>query len=152
MYQLNELRYGAFGDGTEPEVRLGQSSWLWNRTGPAIGGRTYDHGVTVYGHSSLTVDLNRSCTAYDAVVGIDDLTKSLGAVRFSVSGRTGRCGSRAWCAGRRGGSGARAALRPEDDQARRHPGDPDRRAALADWAQSRISCRQPDGGRGSAGE
>ena len=34
--------------------------------------------------SSVTIDLNRTCTAYDAFVGVDDMTMGTGAVRFSV--------------------------------------------------------------------
>lgn len=32
-YQWNELQYGITGDGTKPEMRLGESSWVWQRWG-----------------------------------------------------------------------------------------------------------------------
>ncbi|WP_343246021.1 NPCBM/NEW2 domain-containing protein, partial [Streptomyces sp. SID5785] len=92
MYQWNQLSYGGIGDGTEPEMRLGESSWVWQRQGLSIGGQQYAHGVSVHSRSSVTIDLNRTCTAYDALVGVDDLTLGLGAVRFSVYVD----GARAW--------------------------------------------------------
>ena len=52
----------------------------------SIAGTRYGHGVTVHASSSVTIDLNRRCAAYDALVGVDDLTLGLGAVRFSVYG------------------------------------------------------------------
>ncbi|MEU2872918.1 sigma-70 family RNA polymerase sigma factor [Streptomyces olivoreticuli] len=92
VYQLNELTYGGVGDGTKPEVRLYESSWLWQRYGLRIGGEAYDDGVSMHAASSVTVELNRSCTAYDAMVGVDDLTFGFGAARFSVYGD----GTRLW--------------------------------------------------------
>ncbi|MEV6674741.1 sigma-70 family RNA polymerase sigma factor [Streptomyces sp. NPDC051162] len=86
VFPLDELEYGGVGDGTEPEVRLYGSSWLWQRYGMGIGGVGYGDGVSMNASSSVTVDLNRSCTSYDALVGADDLTFGLGAARFSVYG------------------------------------------------------------------
>ncbi|MFD5573953.1 sigma-70 family RNA polymerase sigma factor [Streptomyces cadmiisoli] len=83
-YRLSELSYDVTGDGTEPEVRLHASSWVWQRSGLSIGGTSYAHGVTVHGRSSVTVDLNRDCSSYDALVGVDDMTLGLGKVYFSV--------------------------------------------------------------------
>ncbi|KAF5996305.1 sigma-70 family RNA polymerase sigma factor [Streptomyces sp. WAC00263] len=84
VYQWNELKYDVTGDHTKPEMRLGESSWVWRRWGVSIAGQRYTHGVTVHGESSVTIDLNRSCSAYDALVGVDDLTLGLGQVSFSV--------------------------------------------------------------------
>ncbi|MFJ1534448.1 sigma-70 family RNA polymerase sigma factor [Streptomyces mirabilis] len=84
VYQWNELKYDVTGDHTKPEMRLGESSWVWQRWGVSIAGQRYTHGVTVHGESSVTIDLNRSCSAYDTLVGVDDLTLGLGQVSFSV--------------------------------------------------------------------
>ncbi|TXS52356.1 regulator [Streptomyces sp. uw30] len=83
-YQWSELSYDLTGDGTEPEMRLGESSWVWQRYGVPIGGQRYAHGVTVHGRSSVIIDLNRECSAYEALVGVDDSTLGLGRFTFSV--------------------------------------------------------------------
>ncbi len=142
VYQVNQLRYGILGDHTGPEVRLGESSWLWQRWGMSIAGTHYAHGATVHGRSSVTIDLNRSCTAYRAEAGVDDMMLGLGAVRFSVYGD----GTRLWRSPViRGGDPAvpvnvslvghktlRLVVEPQSafDS-----------ATLADWAESQISCR-----------
>ncbi|MFF8937870.1 sigma-70 family RNA polymerase sigma factor [Streptomyces paradoxus] len=84
VYQWSELSYDISGDGTKPEMRIGSSSWVWQRSGLSIGAQRYTPGVTVYGRSSVTIDLNRSCSSYDALVGVDDMTLRLGKVYFSV--------------------------------------------------------------------
>ncbi|MEU3890566.1 sigma-70 family RNA polymerase sigma factor [Streptomyces sp. NPDC029041] len=84
VHRWSELSYDISGDGTKPEMRIGSSSWVWQRSGLSVGGRRYAHGVTVHGRSSVTIDLNRSCSSYDALVGVDDMTLRLGTVRFSV--------------------------------------------------------------------
>jgi len=98
-------------------------------------------GVTVHGGSSVTVDLHRACTAYDALVGLDDLTLRLGGVAFSVYGD----GNRLWTSGTvRGGEPAvpvhvdlvgrttvRLVVEPRDALGS---------VALADWAESRFTC------------
>ncbi|WP_137994381.1 sigma-70 family RNA polymerase sigma factor [Streptomyces vilmorinianum] len=143
VYQVNQLDYGIFGDGTKPEVRLGDSSWMWARDGLSMGGTRYAHGVSVHAPSSLTIDLNRQCAGYDALVGIDDLSAPLGVggVRFSVYGD----GERLWRS---------EVVRPGDPAVPVHIGiagretirlvveehTPFGRVAIADWAQSRISC------------
>ncbi|MFJ9625837.1 sigma-70 family RNA polymerase sigma factor [Streptomyces sp. NPDC101181] len=141
-YQVNELRYSLFGDHTEPEVELGRSSWIWQRSNVAIASTRYAHGVTVHAQSSVTIELNRPCTRYQALVGVDDLTMGLGAVRFSVFNGDG---ARLWRSPvMRGGdpavpvsvslagtSSIRLVVEPET---------PFGGVALADWAQSRISC------------
>ncbi|MFD3570805.1 sigma-70 family RNA polymerase sigma factor [Streptomyces sp. NPDC058667] len=143
VYQVNELEYGIFGDGTKPEVALSDSSWMWQREGLSIGGTPYAHGVSVQAPSSLFIDLNRQCTGYDAVVGVDDLSAplGLGGVRFSVYGDE----ERLWRSG---------VVRPGDPPIPVHVDitgrgtlrlvveehTPFGRAAVADWADSRISC------------
>ncbi|MDG4866145.1 NPCBM/NEW2 domain-containing protein, partial [Streptomyces sp. T-3] len=141
VYQVNRLEYGVFGDGTKPEVRLGESSWMWQRWGLSIGDKDFGHGVTVHAYSSITIDLNRTCSAYDAFVGVDDMTMGLGAVRFSVYGD----GARLWQSPViHGGDPAvpvhvnlsgRKTMRLVVE-----PHTPFDSVALADWAQSRISC------------
>ncbi|MFD5945916.1 sigma-70 family RNA polymerase sigma factor [Streptomyces collinus] len=84
VYQWSELSYDISGDGTKPEMRIGSSSWVWKRSGLSIGAQRYAHGVTVHGRSSVTIDLNRPCLSYDALVGVDDMTLRLGKVYFSV--------------------------------------------------------------------
>ncbi|WP_434094582.1 sigma-70 family RNA polymerase sigma factor [Streptomyces jumonjinensis] len=141
VYQVNRLQYDHFGDGTGPEVRLGESSWLWQRVGLLIGGLRYEHGVTVHAQSSVTIDLNRRCASYDAMVGLDDLSLGLGAVRFSVYGD----GVRLWRSGViRGGEAAVPVQVPITGRKTiRLVVEPHTlfdSAALADWARSRISC------------
>ncbi|MER5835546.1 sigma-70 family RNA polymerase sigma factor [Streptomyces sp. NPDC002130] len=84
VYQWSELSYDISGDGTKPEMRIGSSSWVWQRSGLSVGDQRYAHGVTVHGRSSVTIDLNRACSSYDALVGVDDMTLRLGKVYFSV--------------------------------------------------------------------
>ncbi|WP_395361780.1 sigma-70 family RNA polymerase sigma factor [Streptomyces sp. YH02] len=143
VYQVNQLDYGIFGDGTKPEVDLSDSSWMWQREGLSIGGTPYAHGVSVHAPSSLLINLNRQCTSYDAIVGVDDLSALLGvgAVRFSVYGDE----ERLWRSD---------VVRPGDPPVPVHVDisgrstirlvveehTPFGRAAVADWAQSRISC------------
>ncbi|MCX4881880.1 sigma-70 family RNA polymerase sigma factor [Streptomyces sp. NBC_00847] len=141
VYQWSELAYDITGDGTRPEMRLGGSSWVWQRYGLSIAGKTYAHGVTVHGRSSVAVDLNRTCSAYDAMVGIDDLTLGLGRVSFSVYAD----GVRLWkSATIQGGDPAvpvhvnlagrksvRLVVEPRTDFDS---------VTLADWADSRFTC------------
>ncbi|MFV0129107.1 sigma-70 family RNA polymerase sigma factor [Streptomyces sp. HMX112] len=143
-YRLSALRYSLHGDHTRPEVRFGESGWLWQRRGMSIGGTRYAHGVTVRARSSVTVDLNRRCSSYDALVGVDDLVLGLGAVRFSVYGD----GERLWRSPvLRGGDaavpvhvgiGGRASIRLVVEP---YPAAPLSAVAPADWARSEITCR-----------
>ncbi|MCX5387757.1 sigma-70 family RNA polymerase sigma factor [Streptomyces sp. NBC_00083] len=142
VYQVNRLQYGVLGDGTKPEVRLGDSSWLWQRSGMRIGDRRFPHGVTVHGRSSVTIDLNRQCRTYDAYAGVDHLSMGLGVVRFSVYGD----GVLLWRSPVL--HGGDPAVPVHADLAGRRtirlvvePEGPFGTAALADWAQSQISCR-----------
>ncbi|MFC8278198.1 sigma-70 family RNA polymerase sigma factor [Streptomyces sp. NPDC057271] len=144
VYQVNQLDYGVFGDGTKPEVRIGDSSWMWQRDGLSIGGTRYAHGVSVHAPSALVIDLNRQCTGYDALVGVDDLSAPIrvGGLRFAVYGD----GEPLWRSN---------VVRPGDPAVPVHVDltglrtirlvveehtAPFGRVAVADWAQSRISC------------
>ncbi|MEH0444858.1 sigma-70 family RNA polymerase sigma factor [Streptomyces sp. B21-102] len=141
VHPLGELPFDVVGDGAGPEIRLRGSSWVWQRSALSIADRRYMGGVTVHGGSSVTVDLHRACTAYDALVGLDDLTLRLGGVAFSVYGD----GNRLWTSGTvRGGEPAvpvhvdlvgrttvRLVVEPRDALGS---------VALADWAESRFTC------------
>ncbi|MER8005472.1 sigma-70 family RNA polymerase sigma factor [Streptomyces sp. NPDC094149] len=141
VYEWSELAYDVSGDGTGPEMRIGRSSWVWQRYGLSVDDKRYTHGVSVHGHSSVTIDLNRSCTAYDALVGIDDMALGLGKVYFSVYAD----GTRLWrsdlveagepavpvhvnLAGHRT---VRLVVEPRDGFDA---------LTLADWAESRFTC------------
>ncbi|MFF3575304.1 sigma-70 family RNA polymerase sigma factor [Streptomyces mirabilis] len=142
VYQWNELKYDVTGDHTKPEMRLGESSWVWQRWGVSIAGQRYTHGVTVHGESSVTIDLNRSCSAYDALVGVDDLTLGLGQVSFSVYAD----GARLWQSPLvKGGEPAipvhvnltgRTTIRLAVEPHTRFDA-----VALADWAESKFQCQ-----------
>ncbi|MDU8996279.1 sigma-70 family RNA polymerase sigma factor [Streptomyces mirabilis] len=142
VYQWNELKYDVTGDHTKPEMRLGESSWVWQRWGVSIAGQRYTHGVTVHGESSVTIDLNRSCSAYDALVGVDDLTLGLGQVSFSVYAD----GARLWQSPLvKGGEPAipvhvnltgRKTVRLAVEPHTRFDA-----VALADWAESKFQCQ-----------
>ncbi|MFF5013992.1 sigma-70 family RNA polymerase sigma factor [Streptomyces sp. NPDC001165] len=143
VYEWSDLRYDVNGDGTGPEMRLRESSWVWQRYGMSIAGKQYARGVTVHGESSVTIDLNRRCTAYDALAGVDDMTLGLGKVSFSVYAD----GVRLWQSGM---------VKGRDPAVPVHVGLTGRRTvrlvvephsnvidrgALADWAESRFTCR-----------
>ncbi|WP_206306339.1 sigma-70 family RNA polymerase sigma factor [Streptomyces humi] len=142
-YQLSELRFDVIGDGTRPEIRLGESSWVWQRYGVTVADKQYKPGVTVHGRSSVTVDLNRQCTAYDAMAGVDDMTLGLGRVTFAVYAD----GVRLWRSAVV--EGGQAAVPVHVDLTGRGTVrlvvEPENGAfdtlALADWAESKFSCR-----------
>ncbi|MFF7812386.1 sigma-70 family RNA polymerase sigma factor [Streptomyces sp. NPDC007945] len=143
FYQVDELDYEAFGDGSKPEVVQEGGTWMWARRGMSIGDSDYAYGVSVHAPSSLLIRLNRQCTRYDAMVGVDDLSAPIGpgGVRFSVYGD----GQRLWRS---------PVVRPGDpalpvqvDLSGRstlrlvvEEHTPFGRAAVADWAESRITC------------
>ncbi|MFB7335020.1 sigma-70 family RNA polymerase sigma factor [Streptomyces adustus] len=141
VYRWSELAYDVGGDGTAPEMRLGESSWVWQRSGLSIAGKRYTTGVSVHGSSSVTIDLNRTCSAYDALVGVDDRALGLGAVRFSVHAD----GVRLWKSGTvRGGE---TAVPVHVDLSGRHtvrlvvePRGPLGSVVPADWAESQFTC------------
>ncbi|MEU7582018.1 sigma-70 family RNA polymerase sigma factor [Streptomyces sp. NPDC041068] len=141
VYQWNELEYGATGDGTKPEMRLGESSWVWQRWGMSIADKQYGHGVTVHGESSVTIDLNRSCSTYDALVGVDDMTMGLGKLRFSVYAD----GARLWQSPMMKGGDPAVPVQVNITGRKTirlvvEPHTPFDSVALADWAQSRLRC------------
>ncbi|MFK4227772.1 sigma-70 family RNA polymerase sigma factor [Streptomyces sp. NPDC019890] len=141
VYLVSRLEYGLFGDHTGPEVRLAGSGWLWQRSGMSIAGIRYGHGVSMYARASVIIDLNRRCSAYDALVGVDNLTTVRGAVRFSVYGD----GSRLWRSPvMRGGDAAvpvhlslagRKTIRLVVE-----PQTPSDSAVLGNWAHSQLTC------------
>ncbi|WP_078888946.1 sigma-70 family RNA polymerase sigma factor [Streptomyces sclerotialus] len=142
-FPVNTLDWDFMGDGSKPEVRTAESGFLWKRPGGvSIGGKHYPHGVTTHAPSSVTIDLNRECTAFDAFAGVDDLALGHGAVRFSVYAD----GVRQWRSGVvRGGDAAvpvhvpvagRTTLRLVAE-----PQTPADTLTFSDWAQSQISCR-----------
>jgi RNA polymerase sigma factor (sigma-70 family) len=142
VYQWSELSYGFNGDHTKPEMRLGESTWVWQRQGVSIANSRYTHGVTVHGRSSVTIDLNRSCTSYDAMVGVDDLTMGLGKVRFSVYVD----GSQAWQSPVIKGGDQAVPVHVnlaghETIRLAVEPHTPLDSAAPADWAESKFLCR-----------
>ena len=140
-YPVADLAFGPMGDHTEPEVRVAESSALWQRSNMSIGGVPYGHGVSVTENSSVTIDLNRQCSTYDAMVGVDDMTMGSGAVRFSVYGD----GALLWRS---------PVVRGGDAAVPVHVGITGRRTlrlvtesvegadsvGFADWARSRIAC------------
>ncbi|MFF6992295.1 sigma-70 family RNA polymerase sigma factor [Streptomyces sp. NPDC010273] len=142
IFQVSELSYDVSGDGTTPEIRLGGSSWVWQRYGVSIGGARYTHGATVHGRSSVTIDLNRPCVSYDATVGVDDMMLGIGRVSFSVYAD----GVRLWRSGEISG-GDRAVPVHVDLSGRRtvrlvvEPHSSFDKLALADWAESKFTCR-----------
>lgn len=142
IFQVSQLSYDLAGDGTTPEIRLGGSSWVWQRHGVSIGGTRYAHGVTVHGRSSVTIDLNRPCVSYDATVGVDDMTLGIGRVSFSVYAD----GVRLWRSAEISG-GDRAVPVHVGLSGRRtvrlvvEPHSSFDTLALADWAESRFSCQ-----------
>ncbi|MFD8573050.1 sigma-70 family RNA polymerase sigma factor [Streptomyces sp. NPDC059639] len=141
VYQLSTLAYGVAGDGDKPEIRLAESSWVWQRYGMSIARKQYAHGVSVHSRSSVTVDLNRTCTAYDAFVGVDDMTLGLGAVRFSVYVD----GARAWQSPVVHGHDPAVPVHVNLSGHRTirlvvEPEGPGGAVAVADWAESRFSC------------
>ncbi|MFH8678828.1 sigma-70 family RNA polymerase sigma factor [Streptomyces lydicus] len=141
-YRIDALDHDVTGDGSKPEVRTVGSSWLWQRQAPEIAGTTYAHGVSVHAPSSVLIDLNRACTAYDAQAGVDDLSMGPVALRFSVYAD----GQRLWRSGvLRGGERAAPVHVPLAGRKTLRlvvePVSPFDVVAVGDWAQARISCR-----------
>lgn len=141
VYQWSELGYDVSGDGSEPEMRIGESSWVWQRYGVSVADQEFAHGVTVHGRSSVTIDLNRACSSYEAMVGVDDMTLGLGKVYFSVYAD----GVRLWRSGLVEG-GDRAVPVQVNLAGRRtvrlvvEPHSPFDDLMLADWAESKFRC------------
>ncbi|MFB6888123.1 sigma-70 family RNA polymerase sigma factor [Kitasatospora sp. NPDC056327] len=74
----------------QPSIRQKGSDWFWQRNTVSVDGTEYRHGITVHAPATTLIDLNRTCTSFDAVAGVDDLTVSIGGVVFSVQGGDGR--------------------------------------------------------------
>ncbi|MFG2432858.1 sigma-70 family RNA polymerase sigma factor [Streptomyces sp. NPDC048590] len=144
VYQVDELAYSVTGDHTGPEILLGRSLGVfWQRKNLSIASTTYAYGVTAPSRSSVAVQLNRTCTRYDAMAGVDDLSLGLGALRFSVYDGGG---TRLWQSPvMRGGDPAvPVSVGIEGSRIIRLVVEPVGAlggVAPADWAESRISCR-----------
>ncbi|MER6291262.1 sigma-70 family RNA polymerase sigma factor [Streptomyces sviceus] len=141
VYQWSELAYDVSGDGSGPEMRIGESSWVWQRYGVSVADHRYAHGVTVHGRSSVTIDLNRTCSAYDAMVGVDDMTLGLGKVYFSVYAD----GVRLWRSGLVEGGDPAVPVHVNLAGHRTvrlvvEPHSPFDDLMLADWAESKFRC------------
>ncbi|GAA1986405.1 hypothetical protein GCM10009738_77720 [Kitasatospora viridis] len=126
-----------------PSIDRRNSDWLLQRDGLLIGGSAYKRGISVHSPSTVTVDLNRSCSAYDATVGMDDFSLAPGAFRFSV--RDGAGGTLWSSAPLRVGDPAVPVHVPLGAQTRIElvvtPLDGIWSGAnLADWADARFSC------------
>ncbi|MFF3074877.1 NPCBM/NEW2 domain-containing protein [Kitasatospora sp. NPDC057936] len=74
---------------TGPAIRQKGTDWFWQHDGAWIGGDHHPHALTVHAPATTQIDLNRACTSFDAVAGLDDLTVSPGGVVFSVQGGDG---------------------------------------------------------------
>ncbi|MGY0068313.1 sigma-70 family RNA polymerase sigma factor [Streptomyces sp. QTS137] len=141
VHQWSEPAHDISGDGDAPEMRIGASSRVWQRPALSIAHRSHSRGVTAHGGSSVTIDLNRPCSAYDAMVGVDDLTMKPGKVAFSVHAD----GVPLWNSGRIEG-GAPAIPVHVDLTGRKtvrlvvEPHGHFDSLALADWARSRFTC------------
>ncbi|EGX60162.1 regulator, partial [Streptomyces zinciresistens K42] len=141
VFPWNELSYDLAGDGTRPEMRLAGSSWVWQRYGVSISGERYARGVSVRGRSSVTIDLNRACDSYDALVGVDDKNLGLGGFSFSVYAD----GVRLWRSGavRAGDPAVPVRVNLAGRTTVRLVVEPLRTfdaLLLADWADSRFRC------------
>ncbi|MEV4437179.1 sigma-70 family RNA polymerase sigma factor [Streptomyces sp. NPDC049585] len=145
VYPLDQLEYAPLGDGGDPELRPAPGGWMWQRYGDLrIGGTAYRNGASVHAPSSVAVDLNRSCTSYDAFAGIDDMSMGRGAVTFSVFAD----GTRMWSSGLvEGGQPAKAVHVPLAGRRTLRlvveSRSPYEGAAVADWARGRITCTAP---------
>ncbi|MGW0602318.1 sigma-70 family RNA polymerase sigma factor [Streptomyces sp. NPDC002640] len=139
-YRWSGLPYGITGDGTGPEMRLAGSTWVWQRRSLSVGGVTYADGVTVNGLSSVVIDLNRSCTSYRAMAGIDDMAAGLGSAVFSVYAD----GVRLWRSGvlRGGDPAVPVSVDLSGRRTVRLVVEPSDAGLLtpADWADSRFHC------------
>jgi len=146
-FWLSELRYGGFGPDDVPTVQGSASDWFWPRHRLRIGGVGHSHGITVRAPSTVVVVLNRPCSAFDAVAGVDDdMTHELGTVVLTVEDGYG--GTLWTSAPVHGGDAAlpvhvplaglravRLTVRPAG-----HDGPGRRLAKFADWAEARFSC------------
>ncbi|NJQ03528.1 NPCBM/NEW2 domain-containing protein [Streptomyces zingiberis] len=97
--------------------------------------------MTVRTRSSVTVDLNRACRAFEARVGLDGLRPVPGAARFSVLGDSALL----WRSPvlRDGDAAVRVRVPLVERATLRLVVEPRGLSpeALADWAEARIDCR-----------
>lgn len=138
---MRQLSWGLSDGQDEPTLKFGESSLVWQRSEPRIAGERYAHGITVSAPSSVHIALNRECTTYEAVAGVDDLTLGRGPVRFAVYGD----GERLWQSGEisRGSQPVRVAVPLTGVEVLRlevRPASPLGVLALGSWADSVIRC------------
>ncbi|MGK4582390.1 sigma-70 family RNA polymerase sigma factor [Kitasatospora sp. HPMI-4] len=91
-FWLNDLPFSRGPDRQPPpgpSIRSSASDWVWQRDHVWISGGRYPHGLSVHPSSTVTVDLNRSCSSFRALAGLDDLSVRFGAVVFSVQDQNG---------------------------------------------------------------
>ncbi|MEV4615149.1 sigma-70 family RNA polymerase sigma factor [Kitasatospora sp. NPDC049258] len=143
QFWLDQLPIGAehrdppVGPVIRPGGAVVQRPSVWMR------GSSYRHALSVPVPSQVSVDLNRRCSAFEAVAGLDDLGAGGGPVVLSVVGGDGRT---LWHSGQVG---------PWDRPVRvQAPLDGQRTIRLvvapsggrwslinvADWAQARFTC------------
>ncbi|MEW2550105.1 sigma-70 family RNA polymerase sigma factor [Streptomyces sp. NPDC047002] len=141
VYQVNRLPYAYQGDGTEPEVRLTSAGQLWQRQNLSVAKTAYAYGASMHAPGSVTIDLNRPCSTYQASVGVDDMTLGLGKVRFSVYGDSGALWTSPVVSG--GDPAVPVSVPIAGQKSIRlvvEPASPFGAVAVADWVQARISC------------
>ncbi|GAA2249059.1 MULTISPECIES: sigma-70 family RNA polymerase sigma factor [Kitasatospora] len=91
-FWVNDLPFGQGSDrlpSAGPSIQGSATDWVWQRDQVWIGGQRYWHGLSMHPFSTVTVDLNRGCSSFRAVAGLDDLTARFGEVVFSVQDRDG---------------------------------------------------------------
>ncbi|MER8183543.1 sigma-70 family RNA polymerase sigma factor [Kitasatospora sp. NPDC094015] len=124
-----------------PVIRPGgavvQRPSVWMR------GSAYPHALSVPVPAQVTVDLNRSCSAFEAVAGLDDLGAGGGPVVFSVEGGDGRT---LWRSGQIGPWDRPVRVRAALDGQRSvrllvaPSGGRWSLINVADWAEARFTC------------
>jgi len=107
-----------------------------------IADTRYAHGVTVHGRSSVTIDLNRDCSSYEAMAGVDDLVPGPVELRFSVYAD----GALLWRSPLVEGGDPAVPVHVDLVGHRTvrlvvEPRSPFEPAALGDWAESKFLCR-----------
>ncbi|GAA0678831.1 hypothetical protein GCM10010193_35410 [Kitasatospora atroaurantiaca] len=143
-FWLDDLPFGQ-GSGRAPAAgpSIRRGGWVWQREGVSMNGRYYRHAMSVYAPSSVTIDLNRTCSTFQAVAGLDDLTFRVGNVVFSVQGGDGRT---LWRSGAIGQGDAPVPVRVPlaGQHSVRLVVTPATGSwgliNLADWADARLSC------------
>ncbi|MFB7666604.1 sigma-70 family RNA polymerase sigma factor [Kitasatospora sp. NPDC056138] len=145
-YWVNDLPFSHGSDRQPPpgpSIRRSASDWVWQRDDAWISGRHYRHGLSMHPSSTVTVDLNRSCSSFQAVAGLDDVTLRFGRVVFSV--RAGD-GTVLWQSAEfeRGDAPVRVRVPLDGHRTIRLVVTPERGSwgliSLADWADARFTC------------